>query len=106
MVLEEVHPLAFGLEGRREVLVWRCSHKGCERYFYGTVGYQDRNPAAAAVTLSPRCPKDGAFLVVQQATRRFICPVAGCDKAETWNVSDSPGEEHGEYAEHAGVGAR
>lgn len=85
MFRAECSPAALGLPGRRDVIVWRCAHEGCGRYFEGSVGYRDHLVASLAPT--PRCVREGAFLVVQRTMCRYICPVAGCPHAQAWNGS-------------------
>ena len=78
MYRQECRPSELGLEGERDVIVWRCAHPGCGRYFLGTVGYQSYPPLAIASDPARRCARHGAFLVAQGAFGSFICPVAGC----------------------------
>ena len=85
MSREECSAVSLGLPGSRDVIVWRCRHDGCGRYFEGGVGY--RNISAAEVTPGPRCARDRAFLVVQRALSRSICPVAGCTNEQPWDGS-------------------
>ena len=90
MFLDECPAPALGLEGSRDMIVWRCSRHGCRRYFYGTVGYRDSPPAANIAIPTPRCERDGAFLVVQDALGSSICPVAGCGTVLALPASNEP----------------
>ncbi|PWT97832.1 MAG: hypothetical protein C5B51_30455, partial [Terriglobia bacterium] len=72
-----------GLEGRRDVHVWRCTHEGCHRFFYGTLGYRTRLAENGCTT--PQCPREGAFLVVQGDLGSYICPVDGCRTVRPWH---------------------
>lgn len=62
MYRDECPASALGLEGHRDLIVWRCAHKGCGRYFYGTVGYRYCMQMAGARGSTPQCPQEGAFL--------------------------------------------
>lgn len=83
MYRDECRPSELGLDGNRDVIVWRCAHAGCGRFFLGTLGYQSFPPMAMAAEPVRRCPLDGAFLVAQGAMGSFICPVAGCATQRT-----------------------
>jgi len=78
MVQDECPASLLGLEGSRDLLIWRCTRSGCGRYFHGTVGYRDAGSSAVVNTGAPKCAREGAFLVVQGALGVRICPVAGC----------------------------
>ncbi len=84
---DECPASVLGLEGRRDLHVWRCGHPGCGRYFYGTVGYCDNTQKGHANGRSSRCSREGAFLVAQRALGRYICPVAGCNETEPWHAA-------------------
>ena len=89
MSLDECPASALGLEGRRDIIVWRCVHPGCGRFFYGTVGYRYTPGFAGPETPTPRCKREGAFLVAQQAQGASICPVAGCRTVQPWHGRDT-----------------
>ena len=89
MYLDECPASALGLEGDRDVIVWRCACAGCRRFFYGTVGYRHSPPSPGSIRPTPRCKRDGAYLVVQRDLAGYICPVAGCQTAQAWQL---PGE--------------
>lgn len=86
MYRDESPACALGLKGNRDVIVWRCAREGCGRYFHGTVGYRDCPWPSAAVTPTPHCEHEAAFLVVQRALGSYICPVAGCGTAQVWQA--------------------
>jgi hypothetical protein len=86
MYRDECAASVLGLEGSRDVIVWRCCHQGCGRYFHGTAGYRNCPPAADNGILTPRCAREGAFLIVQRTLGSYICPVAGCTKTEPWQA--------------------
>ena len=90
MFRDEYPASALGLEGRRDIIIWRCTREGCGRYFYGTVGYRDCPDIARTRTTTVRCREDGAYLVVQRARGSYICPVAGCTSIEPWQVPARP----------------
>jgi hypothetical protein len=90
MYRDECPARAFGLEEPRDLIVWRCAREGCGRYFQGILGYCYRASAAEACPPTPRCHREGAFLVVQRALGSYICPVAGCTIVRDWQVPDSP----------------
>ncbi len=71
-----------GLKGSRDVTIWRCAHGGCSRFFEGAIGY--RHMAAERGALTPRCTREGAFLVAQGKLGKYVCPVAGCRSEEAW----------------------
>ena len=73
-----------GLEGSRDLLIWRCPRDGCGRYFYGTVGYGYCSDHIRTGAPSPRCTREDAFLVVQRALSLYICPVAGYKRVQVW----------------------
>src|SRR5690349_7580403 len=87
MYRQECRPGELGLEGTREVIVWRCAHAGCGRFFLGTVGYQSYPPIPVTADPSRRCARHGAFLVAQGGS--FICPVAGCETERALRPSRS-----------------
>ena len=87
MYRDECPAGALGLPGTRDVIVWRCAHPGCARYFEGAVGY--RRCAHPDGSPTPRCARDRAFLVVQRAQRQYICPVAGCPNRQQWKGSST-----------------
>jgi hypothetical protein len=78
MYRDECRAADLGLVDSRDVIVWRCAHAGCGRYFLGTLGYQSYPPVAVAAEPTRRCARDGAFLVAQRSLRSYVCPVAGC----------------------------
>ena len=90
MFLDECSPSTLGLEGSHDLIVWRCAHPGCGRYFYGTLGYRYSPPFTRTAAGTPRCKREGAFLVVQEARGLSICPVAGCNTAQPWQASIEP----------------
>jgi hypothetical protein len=77
-----------GLTDGRDVVVWRCSHHDCGRYFLGTLGYCSCIPADDQAPPTPRCAREGAFLVVQRAWNLSICPVDGCPTKQPWHAPD------------------
>lgn len=87
MYRDECRASDLGLEGSRDIIVWRCAHPGCTRYFEGAVGY--RNLASRASVMTPRCAREGAFLVTQRALSRYVCPVEGCANGQAWSDSKS-----------------
>lgn len=87
MYRDECPASVLGLPGSRDVIVWRCAQQGCGRYFEGSVGYRHCPPVAGTPT--PRCLRDGAFLVVQRAVGLYLCPVAGCTNGQAWDGSGS-----------------
>ena len=87
MYREECRASALGLDGSRDLHIWRCGREGCGRFFYGTVGYRYRNQTAGGATRTPRCPREGAYLVVKRAFGSYICPVAGCITTELWTTT-------------------
>ena len=90
MFRHEVPASALGLEERRDIIVWRCEHGGCRRYFYGTVGYRECPELAAPKTSTPRCSDEGAYMVAQRPLGSYICPVAGCPSIEPWQMPVVP----------------
>lgn len=84
MYRDELPASELGLEGSRDVIVWRCGCHGCRRYFEGGVGYRDTNSGRGRVESTPRCANDRAFLVVQRTLNEYICPVAGCATVHAW----------------------
>jgi hypothetical protein len=89
---------AFGL-GPRDMCIWRCTERDCDRYFYGSIGYRS-SEGRCDPTSAPHCRLEGAYLVVQQRLGVYICPVAGCTTVEHWRPralwrqdvgSESPG---------------
>src|SRR5512140_666456 len=90
MYRDESPASALGLKGNRDVIVWRCARKECERYFHGTVGYRYCRGSSAPVTPTPHCEREAAFLVVQRALGSYICPVAGCSTTQEWQGSVVP----------------
>ena len=84
---EECPASILGLHGQRDILVWRCGHPGCGRYFYGTVGYRYNVQTAYSKGRTPQCTREGAFLVAQRALGLYVCPVAGCSGTEQWQES-------------------
>lgn len=90
MYRDESPASALGLKGNRDVIVWRCAREGCGRYFHGTVGYRYCPRPSAPVTPTPHCEHEAAFLVAQRALGSYICPVAGCSTAQTWQASVVP----------------
>lgn len=87
MYPDECRASALGLEGNRDLYIWRCGRAGCGRFFYGTVGYRYRSQTAGTADRTPRCPREGAYLVVQRAFGSYICPVAGCISKELWTAT-------------------
>jgi len=87
MYRDECAASAVGLKGDREEVVWRCPHEECGRYFHGTVGYRSHVAIASRAIPTPRCEREGAFLVVQHTLGSYICPVAGCPMSAGWCVS-------------------
>jgi hypothetical protein len=85
-----------GLDGSRDLHVWRCARKGCGRYFYGTVGYRYLNQTAGTAAGTPRCSPEGAYLVVQRTLGSYICPVARCPNRKPWIVTSSPKAKAGD----------
>lgn len=79
-----------GLKDGRDVVVWRCAESGCHRYFLGTLGYRSCDPIGDQGEPTPRCAREGAFLVVQRAWNVSICPVDGCATKQPWVA---PGRE-------------
>jgi len=77
---------ALGMVKRTDITIWLCSHHGCQRYFYGTVGYRYLNLPKRAGAPTPQCSNEGAYLVVQRALGSYICPVAGCTKKSHWQA--------------------
>jgi len=96
MVRDELPASALGLEGRRDVVFWRCDHNGCGRYFHGTVGYRDFPAALGNRIPTLRCEREGAFLIVQSNLGSYICPVAGCSTVQEWLLESR--QEAGEWA--------
>jgi len=90
MYRDESPASALGLKGNRDVIVWRCARKECERYFHGTVGYRYCPRSSAPVTPTPHCEHEKAFLVVQRALGSYICPVDDCGTAQVWQSSLVP----------------
>lgn len=90
MYLDECSPSALGLEGVRDVIVWRCAHDGCGRYFLGTVGYRDCPGFVGKGVPTPRCRRESAFLVAQRALSLYVCPVGGCKTVQGWEASKQP----------------
>jgi hypothetical protein len=76
-----------GLRGSRDMIVWRCGHAGCKRYFEGAVGYRDCSADGGEVA-PPRCPREGAFLVLQRAMGSYVCPVDGCKTVQSWRAPE------------------
>ena len=87
---DECAASALGLKGDREEVVWRCPYEECGRYFHGTVGYRSHVTIASRAIPTPRCEREGAFLVVQHTLGSYICPVAGCPMSAGWCVSKRP----------------
>lgn len=77
-----------GLRDNRDVVVWRCAHQGCGRFFLGTLGYRSCCPGEDQTLPTPRCAREGAFLVVQRAWNLAICPVDGCPTRQPWHAPD------------------
>ena len=90
MYLDERPASALGLEGDRDLIFWRCAREGCGRFFYGTVGYRYCPAVAGTGPSTPRCTREGAFLVAQQILGRYICPVAGCKTLQAWQADSKP----------------
>ena len=90
MYRDESPATALGLRGNRDVIVWRCAHEGCGRYFHGTVGYRYCPPSSVPASPTPHCERESAFLVVQRTLRSYICPVDGCSTAQAWQASAAP----------------
>ncbi len=90
MCLDERPAQVLALKGNRDVIFWRCTHEGCGRFFYGTVGYRGGAPEACENVPALRCKRDRAFLVAQQALGSYICPVAGCKTVADWQSSHEP----------------
>jgi len=94
MRLDQRPASALGLPGSRDEIIWRCAREGCGRFFQGTVGYRFFPVSAHRPihTPTPRCEREGAFLVAQRTLGSYICPVAGCITVQAWkDVSDGPG---------------
>ena len=87
---EEWPAAALGMNGNRDVLAWCCTLDGCGRFFHGAVGYQYRPPRAQEGLPTPRCDREGAFLVAQRDLESYICPVDGCYGAQLWEPADTP----------------
>jgi hypothetical protein len=88
MYRDECPARALGLTGGRDLIVWRCCRHGCGRYFLGTVGYAHATPLACPVVPTPRCEREGAFLIVQRTLGAYICLVDGCSKTCVWQTVD------------------
>lgn len=89
MYRDECRASALGLDGSRDLHVWRCAREGCSRYFYGTVGYRYPNQTAGTAAGTPRCPREGGYLVVQRTLGSYICPVARCPNRKPWTAISS-----------------
>jgi hypothetical protein len=77
-----------GMDKRTDITIWSCSHRGCQRYFHGTLGYRYIDLPNGAGSPTPRCSHEGAYLVVQRALGSYICPVAGCTKERAWQAAE------------------
>ena len=86
MYREQCPASALGFTDQRDRHIWRCGHEGCDRYFYGTVGYRHLNLCASTPIETPRCVGDGAYLVTQRNLGLYICPIDGCPNAQPWNT--------------------
>jgi hypothetical protein len=86
MYRDECPAQLLGLEGSRDLIIWRCSRTGCGRYFYGTVGYRSIGPATDPKPPTPQCDQERAFLVVQRDLGCYICPVTGCSTVQIWQA--------------------
>ena len=93
MYRDECPAHMLGLKGSRDLIIWRCSHTGCGRFFYGTVGYRSIGPVAD-VEPTPQCDQERAFLVVQRDLGSYICPVAGCSTVQIWQAVDASPHHH------------
>ena len=80
---------ALGMEKQTDVTIWSCSHRGCQRYFHGKVGYRNLDGPKNAGSPTPQCSHEGAYLVVQRALGVHICPVAGCAEKRPWQVPEA-----------------
>jgi hypothetical protein len=77
-----------GMDKRTDITFWSCSHRGCSRYFHGTLGYRYLDLPKGAGSQTPRCSNEGAYMVVQRALGSYICPVAGCKKERAWQAPE------------------
>ena len=87
MYRDECPSSALGLESGRDMIIWRCARTGCGRYFHGTFGYRWINRTNSE-SPTPRCGREGAFLVAQHVRQSHVCPVDGCSTERPWESAE------------------